>query len=73
MARPEHKKDFRALLRDLARQGWQVRETRRGHFQVLPPNSSTVLIVGGSGDWRALRTRSACCAETARRCDDGRR
>lgn len=58
MARPEHKKDLATLLRLLVRQGWRIEPTRRGHFKCYAPCGS-VVIAGGSGDWRALRNSKA--------------
>jgi hypothetical protein len=55
MARPEHKRDLVALLRQLQAQGWTVEQTARGHYRCVPPlGGGKVVFVGGSGDRRAI-------------------
>lgn len=68
MARPEEKKDILALLRLIAQQGWKTRATRRGHFKCYAPTGA-VVIVGGSGDWRAIRNTKALLRRHGARID----
>lgn len=48
-------KDIRKLTRELRRQGFEVRATRRGHLAVSTSGQSIAVLAGTPSDWRSHR------------------
>ncbi|TWE07390.1 hypothetical protein [Rudaeicoccus suwonensis] len=49
------KKEIRELITDLHGQGFAVRRTRRGHFQVTKNGQVVAVIAGTPSDYRSSR------------------
>ncbi len=52
-------KDLRMLLRELKRQGFQVKPTKRGHVRVLRDGQTVGFLAGTPSDWRSHRNAVA--------------
>lgn len=52
-------KDMRKLVRELERQGFEVRVTTKGHFFVTRDGDFVVVFAGTPSDWRGLRNALA--------------
>ena len=49
------RRDFKELLAEAETQGWTVKRTARGHYQLLAPDAKTIVVIAGTpGDRRAL-------------------
>jgi hypothetical protein len=52
--------DLESRLRDLVRQGFDVRKTHSGHWQIRKPGSPGCVVTGSTpGDWRAVQNFEA--------------
>jgi predicted RNA binding protein YcfA (HicA-like mRNA interferase family) len=50
------KKDLKKILREAERQGWQVRQTKNGHWQAFSPDGAGIVTTGGTpSDHKALK------------------
>lgn len=53
------KKETRGLVRELVRQGFQIRVTRRGHYQVSKDHRVIAVLSGTPSDCRSTRNSLA--------------
>lgn len=53
------KKEIKVLIKDLTRQGFEVRLTRRGHHMVSKDGGAITTFPGTPSDWRSLRNSLA--------------
>lgn len=48
--------DYREIKKAAERQGWQVRQTKKGHWQFIPPDEDQDIVIapGTPSDWRSI-------------------
>lgn len=51
--------ELRKLLTDLRAQGWRIKLTEMGHFKCFAPDKKSIVLVSGSGDFRAIRNAAS--------------
>jgi 2'-5' RNA ligase len=52
-------KDLRKILQALEAQGFEVKTTKRGRYQVIRDGRVVTVFGGSTGDWRAIRNALA--------------